>query len=248
MLENNESETQGQGLTDLSDEDLTGILQSLGAVSEAASAPAEERLLTGGQPTLFDGEGAAAEGEDAVPAVAEEGDAVEGDADTPAIAEQDDAGDADDTGDEGDEGDADTLSAEAEDAVSDDEIQEFLPEPLPEGPAEPQTFFKWPFFAYGGLWVAFSAFLGWQLLFVNRTTSALDVPAYAWATWAGVGITALAPVLILVVWLVARSKNTNRVGLLSQSMMFGALSAFFGVVLWLAVVTVADFVRLGRLF
>ncbi|MCL2503227.1 MAG: hypothetical protein FWE94_01235 [Coriobacteriia bacterium] len=243
MLENNESETQGQSLTDLSDEDLTGILQSLGVVSEAAPVSAEELLLTGGQPTLFDGEGAAAEavagGSDAdAPMLADAAEGETGNIDAEAV----------EAGGAAVEGEDAVPVAEDEDAVSGDEIQEFLPEPLPEGPVEPQTFFKWPFFAYGGLWVVFSAFLGWQLLFVNRTISALDVPSYAWATWAGVGITALSPVLILAVWLVARSKNTNRVGLLSQSMMFGALSAFFGVVLWLAVVTVADFVRLGKLF
>lgn len=106
----------------------------------------------------------------------------------------------------------------------------------------------WPFLAHAALWAIFAGLLAWQLLGVDRVTPVSETAFYGQAVWAGVALTALAPIVILVAWLVSRKDGVDRRGLFTQAMAFGALSALFGVVVWWGVLIAADYARFGTWF
>ena len=108
----------------------------------------------------------------------------------------------------------------------------------------------WPFLSYVGLWLVFAASAVWQLLAVSADQAVYDSQAYGLATLGGVLMTAMGPLLALLVWIVVwRGAETNqRAGLFSAALVRGALATFCGVVVWWAALILVDTLRLGRPF
>jgi uncharacterized membrane protein YhaH (DUF805 family) len=107
----------------------------------------------------------------------------------------------------------------------------------------------WPFITYVGIWLAAVVGAGWLLV----STTPAGVAVFATETYrivvlAGVGLTALGPILSLVVWLavLAKTRGRSHAGALSGSLVRGALATLCGVALWWAMLLIVDTLRLGR--
>ncbi|MBN2404893.1 MAG: hypothetical protein JXE06_04875 [Coriobacteriia bacterium] len=113
--------------------------------------------------------------------------------------------------------------------------------------------------AVGISWTPFMAYLAlWVVLCVAAVVllrpAALDggarwVPEYLYAVYAGLGMTALGPVLALVVWLVvrARREEDGRRGLFVSALVKGAVVTFTGVLLWIVALYILDALAMGAL-
>jgi hypothetical protein len=114
--------------------------------------------------------------------------------------------------------------------------------------------------AGGGLtWIPFAVYLGAWLALAGATALLLKdataadllgwraLPASGPIVWTGVGLTAVGPVLSLVVWLLARRRRpaSSRRGLLVSALIRGALTAVFGVVIWVVTLQVLELVARG---
>jgi len=108
----------------------------------------------------------------------------------------------------------------------------------------------WPFLSYVGVWLVFAAVAVWQLLAISADQAVYDSQAYGLATVGGVFMTAVGPLLALLVWIVVwRGVETNRrAGLFSAAIIRGAVATFGGVVVWWAALILVDTLRLGRPF
>lgn len=108
----------------------------------------------------------------------------------------------------------------------------------------------WPFLSYVGLWLVLAAVAVWQLLAISIDQAVYDSQAYGLATLGGVVMTALGPLLALLVWIIVwRGAETNqRSGLFSAAIIRGAIATFGGVVVWWAALILVDTLRLGRPF
>lgn len=104
-----------------------------------------------------------------------------------------------------------------------------------------------PFAAYLGLWVVLAGLSAYFLYDASAELPARWMPEYVPLLWSGVALTAIGPLLSLVVWLVARSKRPAgaRRGLFASAFTRGALVAFFGVVLWLGTLFVLELIASG---
>ncbi len=117
-------------------------------------------------------------------------------------------------------------------------------EPAPEEPGS----VSWvPFSAYLGLWVLLAVATFVVLRVPAASGGALWAPEYGLSVYGGVALTALGPILALVVWLVARAKSEpeHRRGLLVSALLRAAGAAFVGVVLWLIALYALDLYRLS---
>ena len=141
------------------------------------------------------------------------------------------------------------------------------PEPEPEHEPEPATIdqpvpnaadaalvegvgggLTWvPFACYLGLWVVLTGATAYLLSEAAGDMPARWAPEYVPLMLTGVGLTALGPILSLIVWLVARSRRprAGRLGLFASAMTRGALVAFFGVAIWLATLFVLEMLAAG---
>jgi hypothetical protein len=64
----------------------------------------------------------------------------------------------------------------------------------------------------------------------------------------GLALTAIGPLLALVVWVVSWfSRPASRTGLFSRALILGAVTTLGGVALWLVALGAVDMLRLGRL-
>ena len=70
----------------------------------------------------------------------------------------------------------------------------------------------WPFIVYDLVWLAFAAFVAWQLLALPTEVGVYDSALYETMLYAGVMLTAAGPLLILVTWLFARKAEGGSAG------------------------------------
>lgn len=107
----------------------------------------------------------------------------------------------------------------------------------------------WPFIVYDLTWVAFVGLLVWQLLALPPETAVYDSAIYAPMLYAGVILTAIGPLLVVPVWLLARRREGGkRQGLFATTLVAGACATLIGVALWWTALLVVDYVRLGQMF
>lgn len=99
-----------------------------------------------------------------------------------------------------------------------------------------------PFACYMGAWVILAGVTAYLLAEATGETPARWTPIYTPLVWAGVALTAVGPVLSVVVWLVTRARRPKAVrrGLFASAMTRGALIAFFGVSIWLGTLFVLE--------
>lgn len=104
-----------------------------------------------------------------------------------------------------------------------------------------------PFACYLGLWVVLAGLSAYLLYGADADAPARWMPEYVPLLWSGVGLTALGPVLSVMVWAVARARRPAdaRRGLFASAMTRGALVAFFGVAIWIATLFVLELVATG---
>ena len=108
----------------------------------------------------------------------------------------------------------------------------------------------WPFFMYLGVWVGAVGAAAWLFVEAPATVSMASEALYPYTVRAGIVLTALGPLLAIVVWLVAwiSAGRGRRSGLLADSLLKGALVTTVGVALWWIMLVVVDRFRFGRLW
>jgi hypothetical protein len=105
----------------------------------------------------------------------------------------------------------------------------------------------WPFAIYLGLWVAGLGYAAYRLLQVPPGQALYEHALYGYFMLGGLVLTALGPILIPFIWLLARSglEKSQRGGLFARTAFWGALATLLGVGLWWVTIIVLDAVRLG---
>ena len=99
-----------------------------------------------------------------------------------------------------------------------------------------------PYAIYLGLWIGLAAASVWLLADATADHPARWMEPYEPLVWAGVALAALGPVLSVAVWLVARARRPRgaRAGLFASAMMRGAVTAFFGAVIWIGTLSALE--------
>jgi len=99
-----------------------------------------------------------------------------------------------------------------------------------------------PYAIYLGLWIGLAAASVWLLADATADHPARWMEPYEPLVWAGVALAALGPVLSVTVWLVARARRPRgaRAGLFASAMMRGAVTAFFGAVIWIGTLSALE--------
>jgi len=105
----------------------------------------------------------------------------------------------------------------------------------------------WPFLAYLGAWIVLTGLAVWQLLQLPPNEAAYESQTYALTVLGGLIMTAVGPLLILAVWFAvwAGRPSDQRSGLLTSSLLKGAIATLCGAVLWWAALIIVDYLRLG---
>ncbi len=232
------------------DEQVAGPAEPIEAEVSFAEAPAEPTAVTTAETmaeTVADEPGeVTVEGEDT----------TEVDAAAPAG----DSGIEDSTPTSADEAELDEISA----ALSDAEAKVDAPDSLDDiAPAttqavavdtgavtvatRPASVPWWPFLAYLAAWIVLTGLAVWQLLQLPPNEAAYESQAYALTVLGGLIMTAVGPLLILAVWFAVWSgrPSNERSGLLTSSLLKGAIATLFGAVLWWAALIIVDYLRLG---
>lgn len=106
-----------------------------------------------------------------------------------------------------------------------------------------------PYAFYLGAWLLLSAATAFLLKGASPEDPARWMPAYPALVWTGVGLAAAGPVVSLGVWLAARRSRPSeaRRGLLAVALIRGALTAVFGVVIWIATLYALELAAAGAL-
>lgn len=104
-----------------------------------------------------------------------------------------------------------------------------------------------PFAVYMGLWVLLAGLSAFFLYSATPGQPARWMPEYEPLLWGGVALTALGPLLSLVVWWASwlRRPPAGRRGLFAVVMTRGATGAFFGVLLWLGTLFILELIASG---
>lgn len=106
----------------------------------------------------------------------------------------------------------------------------------------------WPFIAYAAIWLLFAVAVVFGLRPSALQGTVVGSPYYPAGVIVGAALAAAGPLLVLVVWLVARrAEGRSRTGLLASVSLRGAAATLFGVALWWAALLLLDFFRLGAL-
>lgn len=107
----------------------------------------------------------------------------------------------------------------------------------------------WPFVVYDLVWVGFAAVLTWQFLALPPDAAVYASALYEWTLYVGIALTLCGPLLILLVWALARGGEEGRgKELLVSTLAVGAIATLLGVFSWWTALLVVDYVRLGQLF
>ena len=106
----------------------------------------------------------------------------------------------------------------------------------------------WPFLAYLALWIAGGIAAGWLLTQTSVGLPVFGTELYRTVVVVGLGLTAIGPLLILIVWLALMlgNRGASHAGLFTGSLLRGALATLCGVAIWWAVLLIIDTIRLGR--
>ena len=94
----------------------------------------------------------------------------------------------------------------------------------------------WPFLAYAGVWALYAIGLALVMKPAAAGGSLFASPYYQMFLWGGLVLAIAGPLLVLLVWLIARRgyEKGRRGGLFSSALIKGAVALFVGVVLWWA--------------
>jgi hypothetical protein len=123
-----------------------------------------------------------------------------------------------------------------------------VPAPEPDPDSMVETVPSWPFASYLVLWLMFGAVIMWRFYEVAPETPLFDLADYRTMLVAGISLTALGPVLSLLVWLIAGVRPGVRVGAAFVSAIFkGAITTFAGVLIWWATLILLDQLRFGSM-
>lgn len=108
----------------------------------------------------------------------------------------------------------------------------------------------WPFLLYVVVWLTLAGVVVWQLLAMPTSQVVYESNMYRWMTLGGTLMTAVGPLLALVVWYAVwwDAEPRQRAGLFSAALIRGALATFCGVVVWWGAIMIVDMFRLGRSF
>jgi hypothetical protein len=107
-----------------------------------------------------------------------------------------------------------------------------------------------PFFIYDGVWLLFSIAMVAVLAGPAQAGTLDTAPSYPVFVFAGLALTAIGPLLALIMWGVRRSRvaKRERTGLLAVALLRGSLATFGGVVLWWIALIALNYIRTGRFF
>ena len=107
---------------------------------------------------------------------------------------------------------------------------------------------NWPFVLYVVVWLAAAAYGVWRFLQVPVGQAIFDNSLYVTSIMAGIGLLALGPVVLLVVWLVTFIKRGGRGwSLFVSALVKGAFVTLLGALIWMGALMLIDFLRVGRL-
>jgi hypothetical protein len=146
---------------------------------------------------------------------------------------------------------ADDVSPEGAEAPQAEAVPAPTPEAAPAAAAETELprgrVPWWPFAIYLGLWVGGLAYAAYRLLQVPAGQALYEQILYGYFVLGGLVLTALGPVLIPFVWLLARAglEKSQRGGLFARTAFWGALSTLLGVAMWWLTIMALDAARLG---
>ncbi len=146
---------------------------------------------------------------------------------------------------------ADDVSPEGAEAPQAEAVPALTPEAAPAAAAEAELprgrVPWWPFAVYLGLWVGGLAYAAYRLLQVPAGQALYEQILYGYFVLGGLVLTALGPVLIPFVWLLARAglEKSQRGGLFARAAFWGALSTLLGVAMWWLTIMALDAARLG---
>jgi hypothetical protein len=157
---------------------------------------------------------------------------------------------------DGTKGAGEASAAEPVEAPSTPEVAAGSPDAVPAPPAVagfqtgrlPISAIVWPFVIYDLAWIAYASVLVWRLLNLPANTPVYEWVYYEYALWAGVALTALGPLLILVVWLVTRLRHRDSNGIGLATLLVGSAATLLGVAVWWGALIALDYVRLGSVF
>lgn len=209
-------------LNDLLDRPTAEIMPITDEAAAAAMAAA------GGESVAA--ETASAEGDAAADAAAAEA-AADGDGEAPG------AGDATESFDEIAPG---TVAAAA--------VAEGSEAEAPEVDKSLTTVSWWPFLAYMGVWLLAAGGSAFALQQLPSGQVAYESELYTYVTFGGVALLATGPILLLITWLVSwlRTDGAKVGSMLISALVKGSSATLFGAALWLGMLLLVDYLRLGR--
>jgi hypothetical protein len=105
----------------------------------------------------------------------------------------------------------------------------------------------WPFLIYLVAWIALIGAAFYVISYEPDALPAFQQEDYAYVLLGGLILTAVGPLLALLVWFITwlRTPKGSRGGLLTSALLKGALVTIFGVLAWWGAVSVLDALRLG---
>jgi hypothetical protein len=108
---------------------------------------------------------------------------------------------------------------------------------------------NWPFVVYVALWFVAAGVGVWEFLQVPTGQAIFDSSMYETSVMAGLGLLALGPILLLVVWAATAftREDARRGALFISALIKGASATLLGAVIWMGALVLIDYLRLGRL-
>ena len=106
----------------------------------------------------------------------------------------------------------------------------------------------WPFLIYFGAWLVMVGLSAWFILQMPLSETVFRTDLYQSMVRVGLVLTAIGPVLGVVVWLATLigTRGRSHAGLLSDSLIKAAYATLGGVAIWWATLLILDYVRLGK--